>query len=77
MASVLHHEPNFFRDAYLLVTVKDRGFLRNDLFLGEALLPMSEVPMSDEDINLGDLPQIQLPLTKPSNYGEIQMINGI
>lgn len=72
-SSVLHHEPNFFRDAYLLITVKDRGFLKNDLFLGEALLPMSEIPVTDDNANLMDLPQIQLPLTKPSNYGLIDL----
>ena len=41
--SVLHHEPARFRDAYLLITVKDSGFMGNGIFLGEALLPMDEI----------------------------------
>ncbi len=68
---MLHHDPDSFRDAYLLLTVKDRGFLRSKLFLGEALIPMSEIPLSDENTELDDLPQLQLPLTKPLTYGKI------
>ena len=43
VSSVLHHEPARFRDAYLLITVKDSGFMGNGIFLGEALLPMDEI----------------------------------
>jgi hypothetical protein len=42
----------------------------NGIFLGEALLPMDEVPLSEADSHLRDLPQIQLPLTKPTAYGD-------
>ncbi len=75
--SVLHHEPCRFRDAYLLITVKDSGFLGNGIFLGEALLPMDEIPVTDMDTYLRDLPQIQLPLTKPSGYGDYKFLNTV
>jgi hypothetical protein len=39
----LHHEPSRFRDAFLLITVKDSGLMGNGIFLGEALLPIDEI----------------------------------
>ena len=67
--SVLRHEPHRFHDGYLLITVKDRGLLGNGIFLGEALLPLNELRIGDNDQKLADLPQMQLPLTRPSGYG--------
>ena len=69
IVSFLHHDHSRFRDAYLLITVKDSGFMGNGIFLGEALLPIQEIQMSDTDAHLSDLPQIQLPLTKPCSDG--------
>jgi hypothetical protein len=60
-----------------LVTVKDSGFLGNGIFLGEALLPMDEIPVTDMDTYLRDLPQIQLPLTKPSGYGDYKFLKTV
>ena len=41
----------------------------NGIFLGEALLPLNELRIGDNDQKLADLPQMQLPLTRPSGYG--------
>ena len=68
--SVLRYEPHRFHDAYLQIQIKDRGFLGNGLFLGEAFLPLNELRLGDLDQRLSDLPQIQLPLSKPTGYGE-------
>ena len=68
--SVLRYEPHRFHDAYLQIQIKDRGFLGNGLFLGEAFLPLNELRLGDLDQRLSDLPQIQLPLSKPSGFGE-------
>ena len=55
-----------FEESYLLITVKDNSIVGGGVFLGEALLPLSEVKESSIDQSLTELPQIQLPLTKPS-----------
>ena len=68
--SVLRYEPHRFHDGYLQITVKDRGLLGNGIFLGEAFLPLNELKLGDLDQRLSDLPQIQLPLTRPTGYGE-------
>ena len=67
---MLRYEPHRFHDAYLQIQIKDRGFLGNGLFLGEAFLPLNELRLGDLDQRLSDLPQIQLPLSKPTGYGE-------
>lgn len=51
------------------MTVKDNSFIGGGIFLGEALLKLEDIPLSQIDQNLSDLPQIQLPLTKPSCHG--------
>ena len=66
----MRYEPHRFHDGYLQVTVKDRGLLGNGIFLGEAFLPLNELKLGDLDQRLSDLPQIQLPLTRPTGYGE-------
>ena len=66
----MRYEPHRFHDGYLQVTVKDRGLLGNGIFLGEAFLPLNELKLGDIDQRLSDLPQIQLPLTRPTGYGE-------
>ena len=68
--SVLRYEPHRFHDAYLQIIVKDRGLMGQGIFLGEAFLPLNELKLGDMDQRLADLPQIQLPLTKPSGFGE-------
>ena len=68
--SVLRYEPHRFHDGYLQITVKDRGLLGNGIFLGEAFLPLNELKLGDIDQRLSELPQIQLPLTRPTGYGE-------
>ena len=66
----MRYEPHRFHDGYLQITVKDRGLLGNGIFLGEAFLPLNELKLGDLDQRLSDLPQIQLPLTRPTGYGE-------
>ena len=51
--------------AYLQICVKDRGIMGQGIFLGEAYLPLQEVEEENMDKPLKDLPQIQLPLTRP------------
>ena len=46
----------------------------NGIFLGEALYPLNELKLGDIDQRLTDLPQIQLPLTRPTCYGELEII---
>ena len=65
-SSVIQYEKEKFASSYLLITVKDNSLVGGGVFLGEALLPLSEVKESSIDQNLAELPQIQLPLTKPS-----------
>ena len=40
------------------------------IFLGEAYLPLQEVEEENMDKPLNDLPQIQLPLTRPQDHGK-------
>ena len=51
------------------MTVKDNSFIGGGIFLGEALLKLEDIPLSQIDQNLSELPQMQLPLTKPSYQG--------
>ena len=51
------------------MTVKDNSFIGGGIFLGEALLKLEDIPLSQIDQGLSELPQIQLPLTKPSCHG--------
>eukprot|EP00092_Neocalanus_flemingeri_P041502 GFUD01045197.1.p1 GENE.GFUD01045197.1~~GFUD01045197.1.p1 ORF type:complete len:1194 (+),score=262.01 GFUD01045197.1:849-4430(+) len=53
--------------AYLQICVKDRGIMGQGIFLGEAYLPLQEVEEENMDKPLRDLPQIQLPLTRPQD----------
>ena len=71
----MRYESHRFHDAYLQIQIKDRGFLGNGLFLGEAFLPLNELRLGDLDQRLSDLPQIQLPLSKPSGFGEKTFFN--
>ena len=41
------------------------------IFLGEAYLPLQEVEEENMDRPLRELPQIQLPLTRPQDHGNI------
>ena len=66
LRSVIQHDPQKFANAYLLITVKDNSLVGGGIFLGEALLPLKDISVSNIDQNLRDLPQIQLPLTKPA-----------
>ena len=68
--SVLRYEAHRFHDGYLQISIKDRGFLGQGIFLGEAFLPLNELKVGDMDQRLHDLPQIQLPLSKPSGFGK-------
>ena len=68
---VLRYEAHRFHDGYLQISIKDRGFLGQGIFLGEAFLPLNELKVGDMDQRLQDLPQIQLPLSKPSGFGKI------
>lgn len=54
-------------NAYLQILVKDRGLMGQGIFLGEAYLPLCEVEEENMDRPLQDLPQIQLPLTRPQD----------
>ena len=68
---MLRYEAHRFHDGYLQISIKDRGFLGQGIFLGEAFLPLNELKVGDMDQRLQDLPQIQLPLSKPSGFGKI------
>jgi len=54
--------------AYLQICVKDRGIMGQGIFLGEAYLPLQEVEEENMDRPLRELPQIQLPLTRPQDH---------
>jgi len=54
--------------AYLQICVKDRGIMGQGIFLGEAYLPLQEVEEENMDRPLRDMPQIQLPLTRPLDH---------
>lgn len=62
--------PNHYPDCYLHLTIKDKGVMGNGIFLGEALLPLTDIGSSDVNKCLRDFPQLQLPLTKPTDHGE-------
>ena len=68
--SVIRHEPHRLHDSYVLMTVKDNSFIGGGIFLGEALLKLEDIPLSQIDQDLSELPQMQLPLTKPSCHGK-------
>ena len=68
-SSVIRHEPHRLHDSYVLMTVKDNSFIGGGIFLGEALLKLEDIPLSQIDQDLSELPQMQLPLTKPSCHG--------
>ena len=57
--------------AYLQVCVKDRGIMGQGIFLGEAFLPLGEIEEHNMDRALSELPQIQLPLTRPQDHGKV------
>ena len=69
LSSVIRHEPHRLHDSYVLMTVKDNSFIGGGIFLGEALLKLEDIPLSQIDQDLSELPQMQLPLTKPSCHG--------
>lgn len=66
---------NFLRDSYLLITVKDKGLVGNSIFLGEAFIALSDIVETDMDKRLSDLPQMQLPLTRPCDQGKLANLN--
>ena len=66
---MLKYEAHRFHDGYLQITIKDKGFLGQGIFLGEAFFPLNELRLGDMDQKLHDLQQIQLPLSKPSGFG--------
>ena len=68
--SVIKHEPQRLHESYVLLTVKDNSFIGGGIFLGEALLKLEDIPLSQIDQDLSALPQLQLPLTKPSCQGK-------
>lgn len=41
------------------------------IFLGEAYLPLQEISEENMDRPLRDLPQLQLPLTRPQDHGNL------
>jgi len=54
--------------AYLQICVKDRGIMGQGIFLGEAYLPLQEICEDESmDRDLTELPQLQLPLTRPQD----------
>ena len=59
--------------AYLQVCVKDRGIMGQGIFLGEAYLPLQEISEENMDRTLQSLPQLQLPLTRPQDHGNISV----
>ena len=49
----------------------------NGIFLGEALLPLNELKLGGIDERLENLEQRQLPLTRPTCYGELKFIDTV
>ena len=76
-SSVLKYEAHRFHDGYLQITIKDKGFLGQGIFLGEAFFPLNELRLGDMDQKLHDLQQIQLPLSKPSGFGKHLFTTGL
>ena len=68
---MLKYEAHRFHDGYLQITIKDKGFLGQGIFLGEAFFPLNELRLGDMDQKLQDLQQIKLPLSKPSGFGKL------
>ena len=75
-SSVLKYEAHRFHDGYLQITIKDKGFLGQGIFLGEAFFPLNELRLGDMDQKLQDLQQIKLPLSKPSGFGKYLFTRG-
>ena len=73
---MLKYEAHRFHDGYLQITIKDKGFLGQGIFLGEAFFPLNELRLGDMDQKLHDLQQIQLPLSKPSGFGKFLFTRG-
>ena len=73
---MLKYEAHRFHDGYLQITIKDKGFLGQGIFLGEAFFPLNELRLGDMDQKLQDLQQIKLPLSKPSGFGESLFTRG-
>jgi len=68
---VISNSSKRMQDAYLLITVKDRGLMGQGIFLGEALVPLQEIKAGASKSESGELtrlPQIHLPLTKPQDH---------
>ena len=40
------------------------------IFLGEAYIPLQELADDNMDRPLRDLPQLQIPLTRPQDHGQ-------
>ncbi|CAG0905456.1 unnamed protein product [Cyprideis torosa] len=58
--------PVSMEECMLLFTVRDKGVAMNS-FLGEAYLPVNELPVGCE-ADLAEFPQLSLPLSKPDLY---------
>ncbi|CAG0924425.1 unnamed protein product, partial [Notodromas monacha] len=58
------------KDAVLIVTANDQHHFKRNYFLGEAVLPISEISEAKENVRKYDLPQICLPLTLPGGSNE-------
>ncbi len=43
----------------------------NGIFLGEAIIALNDIQATNIDTNLVDMPQVQIPLTKPNNQGRL------
>lgn len=56
-------------DALVIFSVKDKDFLgMNNQFMGETFMKFSEIPSRNGHID--DLPQVHLPLHRPSNFSK-------
>ena len=58
-------------DSYLHLVVKDRGVVPGSggVFLGEALIALSDLRVAGDDEELEDAPQRQIPLSRPTDQG--------
>ncbi|XP_071447692.1 protein unc-13 homolog 4B isoform X2 [Hetaerina americana] len=55
------------KDGLVQFVVKDYDMISANEFLAEAYIPFSKIPSTDMTIGLETLPQLHLPLTRPSN----------
>ena len=65
--------PTRLFDSYLHLVVKDRGVVPGSggVFLGEAFVALADLRKTEDDALLEDMPQRQIPLSRPTDQGKV------